>query len=164
MTDFQNTKALLDQWVADGTMPGASVLVQQRGVRLFEYATGLARAEPRLPATVDGLWAVASISKPVTTSAIMQQVEAGRVSLDQPVVELLPEFGPGKEKVLVRHLLTHSSGLSDRWEYADVNSIDERVALLGKQRLLYEPGTACQYTNFDMDLASAIVQRLSGLD
>src|SRR3954463_13990484 len=111
MTDFRNTRTLLNQWVADGTMPGASVLVQQRGERLFEYATGLARKEPRVPATVDGLWAVASISKPVTTAALMQQVEAGRVSLDQPVVELLPGFGPGKERVLVRHLLTHSSGL-----------------------------------------------------
>jgi len=112
---------LLREWVEDGTLPGASALVARRGVIVGRSWAGDADEAPgRRPVGPDTLFAVASITKPFTATAIMQLAERGRLSIDQPIHELLPEFaGPGKERITLRHFLTHTSGLP---EYADDNA------------------------------------------
>ncbi|MFC7531631.1 serine hydrolase [Actinoplanes sp. GCM10030250] len=107
------------------TYAGATVLAARHGlvvsrfavgdaVRYTSDASGIVELPPdqRVPARTDTLWDLASISKLFTTIVVLQQVEAGRVSLDAPVATYVPEFAAGgKERVTVRHLLTHTSGL-----------------------------------------------------
>ena len=164
--DFPRTSQLLKEWTTGNKplLPGVAVLVQHRGEVRFEQAAGFARFSPAVSATTENIWSVASISKPVSAVAIMQLVEAGDISLDQPVVELLPEFGPGKERVLLRHLLTHSSGIPDNWPELAITQQKGMVEAIGAMDLLFEPGTACSYCSPGFDLFGAIIQRCSGLD
>ena len=104
--------ALLDSAIAARAATGGVVAVSWHGAR-FIYGTGkLALDDPRRP---DGhsVYDLASLTKVIaTTTLAMQAVEEGHLDLDRPVQHYLPAFrGPGKERVTVRHLLTHSSGL-----------------------------------------------------
>ncbi len=106
---------LLDAWARDGSVPGATIAVARRGVRLSIRAFGSgAKGDDDQTMLPDRVFLVASVTKPVTAIAIMQLVERGLLSLTDPVQLHIPEFvGPGKERVRVEHLLTHTSSLPD---------------------------------------------------
>lgn len=102
-------------WVEEGRMPALQVLVARRGVIILDDGWGRARPEGDAPAvTVDTVFSVGSLTKPILATAVMTLVEDGVLSLNHPVQAYLPEFvGEGKQWVLVHHLLTHTSGLRD---------------------------------------------------
>ena len=160
---------LLRGWVEDGTLPGATALVARRGLAIGRRWFGDAAREPeRRPIGPDTLFAVASVTKPFTATAIMQLVERGRFSIDQPVAELLPEFaGPGKDGIALRHFLTHTSGLP---EYADDNDeirhrhlgLEAFVRSYCRGRLLFPTGSQWSYSNYGFGLAGEIVARYGG--
>ena len=95
-------------------MTAASVLVAGAGP---SFCAGVGQANPDAASAKAGpetVYIVASISKPITVLMLMLLVELGQVSLNDPVQKYLPEFqGPGREKVRVQDLLTHTSGLPD---------------------------------------------------
>ncbi len=160
---------LLRGWVEDGTLPGATALVARRGVVVGRCWYGDAIREPaRHPVGPHTLFAVASITKPITATAIMQLAERGALSIDQPVQDLLPEFaGPGKESITLRHFLTHTSGLP---EYAEDNQeirrrhlgLDAFVRSYCRGTPLFAPGTQWSYSNYGFGLAGEIIARLGG--
>ena len=111
---------------------------------------------------------MASITKPLTAIAVMMLVERGHVSLDQPVVDWLPKFGRhGKETVLVRHLLTHTSGLPDmlpndtqlRTAHKPLSAFVEEIYDLP---LLFPPGTKVNYQSMGFALLAEIVHQVTG--
>jgi CubicO group peptidase (beta-lactamase class C family) len=160
---------LMRGWVEDGTLPGASALVARRGVVVGRRWFGDAVREPeRRPIGPETLFAVASITKACTATAVMQLAERGLLSIDQPVHELLPEFaGHGRENITLRHFLTHTSGLP---EYCEDNEeirrghlgLDAFVRSYCRGRLLFPSGTQWSYSNFGFGLAGEIVARLGG--
>jgi beta-lactamase class C len=160
---------LLRGWVEDGTLPGATALVARRGLVVGRRWFGDAARGPRQrPIGPDTLFAVASVTKPFTATAIMQLVEQGRFSIDQPVGELLPQFaGPGKDGITLRHFLTHTSGLP---EYADDDDeirrqhlgLDAFVRSYCRGRLLFPTGSQWSYSNYGFGLAGEIVARYGG--
>src|SRR6478672_595318 len=98
--------------IARRELPGAVVLVERRGKTVFRKAYGNRAVEPFAePMTLDTVFDVASLTKPVATAtSIMVLVEEGRLLLSDPVAKLIPEFGAGggdRAKVTVEHLLTH---------------------------------------------------------
>lgn len=161
--------ALLRGWVEDGTLPGVSALVARRGAVVGRCWFGDAVREPgRLPIGADTLFAVASLTKPITATAVMQLADRGQLSIDQPVHELLPEFaGPGKDGITLRHFLTHTSGLP---EYADDNDEIRRqhgglaafVRSYCHGRLLFPPGSQWSYSNYGFGLSGEIISRHGG--
>jgi CubicO group peptidase (beta-lactamase class C family) len=166
---LQHAFDLLRRWVEDGTLPGATALVARRGVVVGRCWFGRAAREPeRRPIGPDTLFAVASITKPFTATAIMLLAERGALAIDQPVQELLPEFaGPEKENITLRHFLTHTSGLP---EYAEENQ-EIRRRQLGLEAFvraycrgtpLFVPGTQWSYSNYGFGLAGEIIARLDG--
>ncbi|HSB55952.1 MAG TPA: serine hydrolase domain-containing protein, partial [Gemmatimonadales bacterium] len=146
-----------------------TALVARQGVVVGRFSFGDAVREPeRRPIGTDTLFAVASVTKPFTATAIMQLVERGTLSIDQPVRELIPEFaGPGKENITLRHFLTHTSGLP---EYAEDDEeirrhrrgLDAFVRSYCRGRLLFPPGSQWSYSNFGFGLAGEIVARYGG--
>src|SRR6267378_3813339 len=104
---------LAERWVAEGHTSGLVVLVARRGVVVLHEAFGRLSPEADAPALPrDALFPIASITKPITATAVMCLVEDGLVGLNRPVPQYIPEFaGEGKEHVTIRHLLTHTSGL-----------------------------------------------------
>jgi CubicO group peptidase (beta-lactamase class C family) len=118
----------------------------------------------------DTIFLVASITKPVTATAAMLLVERGKLTLDEPVVSFVPEFaGKGKEKVLVRHLLTHTSGLPDQLQEnqelrAGHAPLKEFVQRICQVDLLFPPGTNVSYQSCGFAMIAEIVERIEGVE
>ena len=158
-------RRVLDAAVADSAFPGAYAVIGTREGVLFEYGAGRIDWKPDAPRPdANTLWDLASLTKvTATTSAIMQLVEQRRISLDDPVQKYLPEWtGPNKEKVLLRHLITHSSGLPPFKEFPyDIDADSTRKLFIGVQ-LVSLPGRHMVYSDIGFVLLGFIVQRVTG--
>lgn len=151
---------LMQDWIDDGRVQGASILVTQ-GARRFVRNFGSAKG-------TEPVFLLASITKPMTAAAVMTLVDAGQLSLDDRAVKFFPAFtGEGRETVTLRHLLTHTSGLPDM--LADDEALRERHASLADYRegalkapLKFKPGSSYSYSSMGILLASEIAQKISG--
>ncbi len=161
--------------VAAGKVPGVVFLVGEGDRVVTVRAYGRRAVRPaELPMTADTVFDLASLTKVIsTTSAIMQLVGAGRVRLTDPVYRYWPEWKEnGKDKVLVRHLLTHTSGLAAfinfQRKYADpmgpaVQDQTTRVMTeIAGLPLIQEPGTKFVYSDLGFITLGEIVRRVSG--
>jgi serine-type D-Ala-D-Ala carboxypeptidase len=160
-----SVQALLDRARADSAFPGAFAVIGNHEGVLVEYGAGSLDwpASPRPDENT--LWDMASLTKVVgMTSAMMQLAEAGKIELDAPVQRYLPEFrGPGKERVTVRHLLTHSSGLPG-WRplYKETTTPAEARALAIATALDTLPGVRMVYSDLGAIILGQVVERVSG--
>ncbi|GAC1649326.1 MAG: glycoside hydrolase family 3 N-terminal domain-containing protein [Gemmatimonadaceae bacterium] len=156
---------ILDRGVADSAFPGAYAVVGDAFGRVVTVSAGSLDWSPSPRPDGRTLWDLASLTKVVgTTTAIMQLTAAGRVNIDSPVQRYLPEWtGEGKERVTVRHLLTHSSGLpSWRPLYKEAPSPAAAMALVKSTPLEAPPGTRMRYSDLGAILLGLIVERVSG--
>jgi CubicO group peptidase (beta-lactamase class C family) len=126
--DFPALQTLINSYVGQGRVPGAIAAIVRPGrFRPLYLSSGLLAFESYLPVLPDTLWRIFSMTKPITAMAVMQQVALGRLRLDQPIADIMPEFAsmqvlvdpgkslkarPAKNPILVRHLLTHTAGFS----------------------------------------------------
>lgn len=170
------------QMVKDNITPTQVVVAVRKGCVIVHQADG--KIGPELDAaelTVDALFPLCSITKLFTATAVMMLVEQGRVGLNRPVVDYIPEFtGEGKAKVCVHHLLTHTSGLDG--EAIRLNGIAKRTS--GEDLPAHEPnqdpdthsylwsgydaplsnvpGTVMSYLGYGYELLGEIIRRISG--
>ena len=157
---LEQAAKLMDGWIADGRVQGASILVTQ-GARQFARNFGSAKG-------TEPVFLLASITKPMTAAAVMSLVDAGQLSLDDKVVKFFPAFtGEGRETITLRHLLTHTGGLPDM--LGDDEMMRERHAPLSEYRegaikapLKFPPGTKYSYASMGILLASEIAQKITG--
>jgi SSS family transporter len=177
--DFSSITTLVDQAIAAKKLPGAVVLVNHDGKTVFEQAYGVrkyadepgldGKPSPAEPMTVDTIFDMASLTKCLATAtAVMQLVEAGKVDVDAPVMKYLPEFGVnGKDKVTVRELLTHYSGLppdvnlKDAWGLAKPDKA-EGIKRAMESSLDSVPGTKFVYSDINYITLGALVEKVSG--
>ena len=164
-------RRVLDRAIADSAFPGAIAVVGTRDRVVAEYAAGHIDYAPGSPLPTDRtVWDLASLTKVVgMTSAVMQLVGAGRLSLDAPVQRYLPKWtGTNKELVTVRHLLTHSSGLpAFKQYYKEIDnpgaaSRDTMLHLMYSTPLDTVPGTRMVYSDIGAILLGEIVEAVSG--
>jgi uncharacterized protein YbbC (DUF1343 family)/CubicO group peptidase (beta-lactamase class C family) len=158
--------AVVEQAIHDGNIPGAVLVVEHDGHVIYRKAYGSRALEPRRePMTLDTIFDVASMTKViVTTTAVMQLVEQGKVRLNDPVAKYLPEFAQnGKEEITVRQLLTHYSGLEP--------DLDRKTPWEGKEtayRMAFaetpqdSPGSKFTYSDINFIVLGALVERVSG--
>lgn len=201
--DFAAVQALIDNYVGTGRVPGAIVAIVRGGkFRPIYLTSGRIAFETYMPVLPSTLWRIYSMTKPVTGMAVMQQVALGRLTLDTPISDILPEFRsmqvlidpeksmksrPTDKPILVRHLLTHTAGLSytivgngplER-EYrrlglmpgngtagaqpgdGKVPPLQDFVKALATLPLYQEPGKAWRYS-VALDVAGALLERLTG--
>jgi CubicO group peptidase (beta-lactamase class C family) len=137
----------------------------------LSYGTAAVRDGETMPVNSDTIYRIASISKMVTALLVMQQVEAGNISLDSPIAELvdprLCDPAWPDDKATLRHLLSHSAGIIDNKTYTDAvletpfPSLD--YILRGESPFSgYRPGTKYEYTNFGLGLAAAVIEKATG--
>ncbi|MEP6620691.1 MAG: serine hydrolase, partial [bacterium] len=158
-------QAILDHGVADSAFPGAIAVIGTRNGPLVTVAAGHLDWAASPKPTVTTLWDLASLTKVVgMTSAMMQLVEQGRIDLDAPVQKYLPEWtGHNKEKVLVRHLITHQAGLPAFKQYFKLNvSPDSTLRLIFAEPLDTLPGVRMVYSDLGAILLGKIAERVSG--
>lgn len=150
------------------------VLVARGGSVLFEQAYGKRDAEGEDPATVDTRFNLASAGKMFTSVAVLQQIVAKRLSLDTRVGEVLKHYPNRRfaDTVIVRELLTHTSGAGDvdlfgvenATNRARVHSVADMLALDDDRAPAFEPGTKLVYDNFGYVVLGRMVEVLSGED
>lgn len=156
------------QAMAERKMPGVSVAVIQHGKIVKETSYGQANVELGVPASNATLYTLASTTKEFTAVAIMKLVEEGKLSLDAPVRQYLPELPAAWAPVTVRHCLSHTSGLPDGDAADDVNVLPlagtraELLSLLAT-RPVAEPGVQMVYNQTEFMLLGDLIARVSGL-
>nr|WP_246623445.1 serine hydrolase domain-containing protein [Sphingomonas colocasiae] len=160
------------QQIATREIAGAVVTVVSKGKVLFSRGYGFADIDRKIP--VDGektLFRPGSVSKLFTWTALMQQVEQGKVKLDDPIDKYLDFTIPTngmKRPILVRHLLDHSLGFEDLGGIT-ADSVSDLIPLdtflknpKNIPTRVREPGVETSYSNYGSALAGYIVQRVSG--
>ena len=158
---------IVDEAIREKQIPGAVVIVGHDGEIVYRKAFGSRAIEPRRePMTLDTIFDLASLTKViVTTTAIMQLVEQGKVKPNDPVAKYLPEFAQnGKDDITVRQLLVHFSGLAP--------DLDLGLQWEGKEtayRMTFEakpetpPGSGFLYSDINFIVLGALVERVSGM-
>jgi CubicO group peptidase (beta-lactamase class C family) len=165
-------RAWLEAQRAYERIPGISVAIVHDQDLLWEGGFGLADVADGRPATADTLYSICSISKLFTSVAVMQQRDAGRLRLDDPVSRRLTWFhlkrGEGEGDVTIEGLLTHASGLPQEpgiayWSAPDFAfpTHDEIVAKIPTLEALYAPESNFQYSNIGFTLLGEIVAATS---
>ena len=152
---------LLREGVECGELPVGLLAVADRRETLRCEAYG-----PEGSIGTDGVYLIASITKPIVATAVMQLVEQGRVLIEDTVANYIPEFGVnGKAGVRLWHLLTHTSGMADDdWEQRDVQPTAEMVLQGALQSCLrFPPGSRFEYCNGAFCVLGELIRRASGL-
>jgi CubicO group peptidase (beta-lactamase class C family) len=163
---FSDAFQEVGKWIDQKAFPGAVLAVGQHGrllvLKSFGKMDSSSGAPPMPP---DAIFDLASLSKVIgTTSAAEILYDQHKLDLDAPVIQYIPEFAgtPGHDKILVRNLLTHSSGLNSHevlWKQAhDRAGI---MNLIYKLPLDWEPGTRTQYRDYNIIVMGEIVQRIT---
>jgi CubicO group peptidase (beta-lactamase class C family) len=172
--------AVLSGAVARGEIPGVVAMAATRTGVIYQGAFGAADLPSRRPLLPDSIFRIASMTKPVTSAALMQLIEAGRLRLDDPAAKYLPELAdlkvferfdaptgayalrPPKKAITVRHLLTHTAGFGYNFTSPIVRDFKPRD---GEQYasgpLLFEPGDRWLYGT-NTDWVGRLVEVLSG--
>jgi CubicO group peptidase (beta-lactamase class C family) len=160
--------AVLHEAVADGKIMGCSVGISRNAKSVEPRAYGSKSIGENSPVKPDTIFLCASVTKPVTATAAMMLVERGQIRLDDPVCSIVPEFGDGgkRDRILVRHLLSHTSGLPDQLpENRELRSqhatLDAFLQKIYNTPLLFEPGTSFSYQSCGMAMLMDVVQRIS---
>ena len=157
---------VVEDAIRAGQTPGAVVVVGSQGQVVFSRGFGRTGSGPKSrPPTADTLYDIASLTKVVaTTPAILQLVEQGRIGLDDPAVKYWPEFrGHGKERITVRDLLTHYSGLrpgllkKPAW-----SGYEGALKKIAEDTPVAPPGSQFIYSDLNFVVLGEIVRRVSG--
>ncbi|MCQ6956339.1 beta-lactamase family protein [Mucilaginibacter aquariorum] len=148
-----------------------NILVADNGHPIINFSAGYADFRTQTPNTSSSRFNLASISKVITATAILQLRDKGRFSIDDALVRYLPDF-PYKD-IRIRHLLTHTSGLPDLELFEDlvkrfpdtvITNSDVLPQLRKWQRGLYfKPGDEFRYCNTEYNLLALLVEKVSGM-
>ena len=151
--------------------PGCTVGIVRNDSLIFSKGYGMANLEYSIPNTPATLFHMASISKQFTGYAIVLLAAKGKLNLDDDVRKWLSWFPDLKEKITIRHLLNHTSGIRDQWQLLaisgtrldDVITQEHIVKILSQQRELnFKPGEKYSYSNSGFTMLAEIVKSASG--
>lgn len=161
-----------------GTGFGGTILVST-GSTVERHAFGLAERAFEAPCAADTAYRIASITKLMTATIVMRLSEAGRIDLDEPIAAHLPNYrGEGANRVKLRHLLNHTSGIENfdkgLTSYADAavkgvpgyqlpHTPTELMDQFASGPLQNEPGTAFDYNNADYVILGQIIEAVEGV-
>ncbi|MBX6363370.1 MAG: beta-lactamase family protein [Gemmatimonadetes bacterium] len=169
---FEPIRAKIREAIAQGKVPSVAVAVAQHGRIVWEEGFGLANRERNLPATAHTPYSLASISKPLTATALMQLVEEGKIDLDRPANDYL---GAAKITGLagdaagatVRRVMNHTAGLPLHYQFFYVGDPYQRVnmdtAIARYAILVNPPGERWEYSNLGYGILDYIIERTSGM-
>ncbi|WP_426690502.1 serine hydrolase domain-containing protein [Rhodanobacter ginsengiterrae] len=161
-----------EQMMADfyrADAPGAAVLVARGDEILYRGARGLADVKSGAPLTPDSVFRIGSISKQFAAAGLLKLVEAGKLSLDDPLSKFLPDFPNGKH-ITVLELLNHTSGVKDythiaAWRAGPLEkdmSTAQLIASFKDAKPDFAPGEDWAYDNSGYALVGAVIEAVSG--
>src|SRR5262249_36890963 len=152
-----------------GKVAGGSVSVQLRGETLAAKSYGVADLELDVPMPSDASFEIGSVTKQFTAASILLLAERGKLSVDDEVTRFLPDYPTHGQRITIRHLLTHTSGIrgyTELPEFGDLMKLkkprETLVTLFGDKPLDFNPGEALVYNNSAYFLLGLIVEKVSG--
>ena len=161
---------LAETFPADG--PGVAVIVTDDGEVVYSGGRGMADVEARTPITPRTIFRLGSITKQFTASIILQLVQEGRISLDDPLSRFFPDYPQPGAGATVRQLLNHTSGIQSYtgipgWmveaNTARAHSTAEMIAVFRDQPSPSRPGERWAYNNSGYVLLGAIIEQVTGM-
>ena len=179
----------MQEYIDNGKLAGISALVYKNGETVYRENFGYANLNEKKPMGDSTIFRIFSMTKPITAVALMTLFDEGKFQLDDKVSKYIPEFKgamvykaetktlePQIEEMTIRHLLTHTSGLTYGWDqkaYVDSlyratgasgwdGTIGEKVKILARLPLKHQPGTKWEY-GLSIDVAGYLVEVLSGI-
>ncbi len=191
---LQRIGEVMQKYIDDGRVAGTVTLVARKGKVAWFKAQGMMDKEAGKAMAPDAIFRICSMSKPITSTAVMMLYEEGRFLLNDPVSKYIPEFKnmkvlaktpsgqeytvPASREITIKHLLTHTSGLTYQWNpnlgmrYRDVNvthgliqydgQIGDSVKALAGLPLLFNPGDRFEYS-LSIDVLGYLVEVVSGM-
>ena len=173
----------VERMLDEKKVAGVQVVIQYKGDLVYNQAFGYRDIASKSPLQTDSIYRFYSMTKPITSVAVMQLVEEGKIDLHVPVAQYLPELKDltihkakhkGSQTVTVHQLLTHTAGMTygffgntavdkmyRKTQPLYSASNDEMMRKLAPMPLLYEPGTRWHYS-ISIDVLGALVERVSG--
>jgi D-alanyl-D-alanine carboxypeptidase len=148
-------------------IPGLSLAVVKEGNIIKAKGYGLANVELNVPATQDTIYEIGSVTKVLTATAIVMLVNDGKMRLDDPITNYLSGLPAAWGGVTVRHLLAHTSGITNKVDASRMDlrfpfSTNKLFQAIANSPLSSEPGEKSAYSNTGYDLAGLILERVSG--
>lgn len=182
MSAIHDAIVSIERWVDDGAVHGAAAAVWHRGKVIASHSVG--ESAPGRPVGDDTLFALASVSKPISVAAIMLVLAREGIDLGTPLVDILPDFADVddpfaedvwpqlevlRDRVTLRQLLSHTSGLPEnvgvkRLRMSTLPSLDTIVDAMCQLPLQSAPGEELRYSNAGTALAARAAARLDGRD
>ena len=153
-----------------GNVAALSIAVVRGADTIVMKGYGMANLENDIPATAQTVYRIGSVTKQFTSVAIMRLVERGKLSLDDEVTKYVPNAPTHGRRILVRHLMNHTSGIPS---YTDVGPAfgrrsrmdlahDSLLAIVRDDSLQFDPGTHFYYNNTGYYLLGMILERITG--
>ena len=159
---------LADDWRVGVNVPGLSAAVVQGDQVVWAQGFGTADVEQGVMVRPESVFRIASISKPITAVAVMQLVERGLVSLEDPIQKYVPSY-PRKPQgeIRIRHLLTHTSGIrhyrGNEFSLAEsFPSLDRAIAVFRNDPLESAPGERYLYSTYGYNLLQGVIEQVTG--
>ncbi len=158
--------AIVNAELVSQRTPGMAVAVIRKGEVVKAQGYGLANVEHNVPVTDRTIFQSGSLGKQFTATAVMLQVQDGRLSLSDPIAKYFDNAPASWRDITVRHLLTHTSGIPDYndglLDYRKDHSEDELIGFAATLALDFTPGAEWKYSNTGYILLGALVRRVSG--
>lgn len=153
--------------------PGCALGVYKDGQVVYKHGYGMANLNDDVTITPETVFHVASMSKQFTAASILLLQQQGKLSIDDEVHKYIPELPDFGERITLRHLMHHTSGLRDQWallglagwRYSqDLITDDDVMSVLVRQKALnFKPGDKYMYSNTGFTLLAIVVKRVSGM-
>jgi len=166
----QYATELLEHAYPDRSQPGVAVLVARGDTVLYRGARGAANIELGVPLSPDQVFRLGSITKQVAAAGVLKLAEDGKLSLDDPLLKFVPGY-PGGDKVTVRMLLNHTSGIRSYTDLPGVMdgpiqktvSTAQLVDTFKAEKPDFAPGEGWKYNNSGYVLVGAVIEAASGM-
>jgi len=166
---IQAVEAAINVAVHRYGIPGLSAAVATAGALRFSAAYGTADVENAVPASPLTVYRLASVSKPITATAVMQLAARGKLDLDAPIQRYVPAYPEKQWPLTCRQLLCHQAGVR-QWTDEEFHntrhyaSLGDALEFFKNDPLVFEPGTRTLYSSLGYNLLGAAVESVSGQD
>lgn len=167
----QDLSTYLGRLSAEDQFSGTALFAKGGNI-IFEQAYGYADSASKVPNNMNTKYNLASVTKTLTATAVLQLAQAGKLSVDDTLLKLVPDY-PNKDianKITVKQLLTMTSGIDEYVSQtymenpANYQTLKSYLPLFSDKSLLFEPGTKTVYSNTGYLLLGLIVEYVSGQD
>jgi len=159
---------IVQSYAADRKFMGTA-LVARDGQVLFSKGYGFANLEWKIPNTPDAKFRLGSVTKQFTAASILLLEERGKLSITDPVKNYMPDAPAAWDKITIRHLLTHTSGIPNFTGFADYQKLEpfkatpaELVARFRDKQLDFQPGEKWSYSNSGYVLLGYLIEKITG--